>query len=77
VFDNFLPLAEFPEETLPEAFDELFGVNVKRCILGAKAALPELFKTDGSMVFTASVAGSNSGGGGPLYTASKHAVVAN
>ena len=27
------------------------------------------------MVFTASVAGSNSGGGGPLYTASKHAVV--
>jgi len=77
VFDNFLPLAEFPEETLPEAFDELFGVNVKRCILGAKAALPELFKTDGSMVFTASVAGSNSGGGGPLYTASKHAFVAN
>ena len=27
------------------------------------------------MAFTASVAGSNSGGGGPLYTASKHAVV--
>ena len=27
------------------------------------------------MVFTASGAGSNSGGGGPLYTASKHAVV--
>jgi NAD(P)-dependent dehydrogenase (short-subunit alcohol dehydrogenase family) len=75
VFDNFLSLAEFPEETLCEAYDELFGVNVKGCILGAKAALPELLKTDGSMVFTASVAGSNSGGGGPLYTASKHAVV--
>ena len=42
VFDNFLSLAEFPEETLSEAFDELFGVNVKGCILGAKAALPEL-----------------------------------
>src|SRR5580693_8456886 len=75
VFDNFLSLAEFPEETLPQAFDELFGVNVKGCILGAKAALPELAKTDGSMVFTASVAGANSGGGGTLYTASKHAVV--
>ena len=75
VFDNFLSLAEFPEETLSEACDELFGVNVKGCILGAKAALPELLKADGSMVFTASVAGSNSGGGGPLYTASKHAVV--
>ena len=75
VFDNFLSLAEFPEESLSEACDELFGVNVKGCILGAKAALPELAKTEGSMVFTASVAGSNSGGGGPLYTASKHAVV--
>src|SRR5207248_7460132 len=75
VFDNFLSLAEFPEEMLSEACDELFGANVKGCILGAKAALPELLKTDGSMVFTASVAGSNSGGGGPLYTASKHAVV--
>jgi 2,3-dihydroxy-2,3-dihydrophenylpropionate dehydrogenase len=75
VFDNFLSLAEFPEATLAEAYDELFGVNVKGCILGAKAALPELIKTEGSMVFTASVAGSNSGGGGPLYTASKHAVV--
>jgi NAD(P)-dependent dehydrogenase (short-subunit alcohol dehydrogenase family) len=75
IFDNFLSLAEFPEENLSEACDELFGVNVKGCILGAKAALPELLKTDGSMVFTASVAGSNSGGGGPLYTASKHAVV--
>ena len=75
IFDNFLSLAAFPEEILSEACDELFGVNVKGCILGAKAALPELMKTDGSMVFTASVAGSNSGGGGPLYTASKHAVV--
>lgn len=75
IFDNFLSLAEFPEENLSHACDELFGVNVKGCILGAKAALPELLKAGGSMVFTASVAGSNSGGGGPLYTASKHAVV--
>jgi NAD(P)-dependent dehydrogenase (short-subunit alcohol dehydrogenase family) len=75
VFDNFLSLADFPEEQLSEAYDELFGVNVRGCVLGAKVALPELIKTEGSMVFTASVAGSNSGGGGPLYTASKHAVV--
>jgi NAD(P)-dependent dehydrogenase (short-subunit alcohol dehydrogenase family) len=75
VFDNYLSLADFPEDNLSNACDELFGINVKGCILGAKAAFPELMKTDGSMVFTASVAGSNSGGGGPLYTASKHAVV--
>jgi NAD(P)-dependent dehydrogenase (short-subunit alcohol dehydrogenase family) len=75
IFDRFLRLDEFPEEQLSAAFDELFGVNVKACFLGAKAALPELLKTAGCMVFTASVAGLNSGGGGALYTASKHAVV--
>jgi len=75
VFDNFLSLAEFPEDQLAAAYEELFGVNVKGCVFAAKAALPELIKSEGSIVFTASVAGSNSGGGGPLYTASKHAVV--
>jgi NAD(P)-dependent dehydrogenase (short-subunit alcohol dehydrogenase family) len=75
IFDGFIPLADFPEERLAEAFDELFGVNVKGDILGAKAALPALLKTEGCMIFTASVAGVNSGGGGTLYTASKHAVV--
>jgi NAD(P)-dependent dehydrogenase (short-subunit alcohol dehydrogenase family) len=75
VFDVYAPLAELSEDDLAAAFDELFGVNVKGCFFGAKAALPELLKTQGSMVFTASVAGLNSGGGGTLYTASKHAVV--
>lgn len=75
VFDNFLSLCDLPEANLAQAYDELFAVNVKGCVLGAKAVLPELMKTEGSIVFTASVAGSNSGGGGPLYTASKHAVV--
>jgi NAD(P)-dependent dehydrogenase (short-subunit alcohol dehydrogenase family) len=75
VFDSFLRLDNMPEDRLSAAFDELFGVNVKGCLLGARAALPELIKTAGCMVFTASVAGFNSGGGGVLYTASKHAVV--
>jgi NAD(P)-dependent dehydrogenase (short-subunit alcohol dehydrogenase family) len=75
IFDDFRALADVPEEKLGAAFDELFGVNVKGYVLGAKAALSELLKTDGCMVFTASVAGLNSGGGGALYTASKHAVV--
>ena len=75
VFDSFLRFEDVPESTLSAAFDEQFGVNVKGCLLGAKAALPELSRTEGCMVFTASVAGFNSGGGGVLYTASKHAVV--
>jgi NAD(P)-dependent dehydrogenase (short-subunit alcohol dehydrogenase family) len=69
------PLADFPEAQLSRACDELFGVNVKGCLLGAKVVMPELLKTNGCMIFTASVAGLNSGGGGALYTASKHAVV--
>src|ERR1700751_2033499 len=75
VFDVYAPLAEFSEERLSEAFDELFGVNVKGRLFGAKAALPELLKTQGSVVFTASVPGVNPGGGAPLSTASKQAVV--
>lgn len=75
VFDRALPLADIPEDQLSAACDELFGVNVKGCLLGAKATLPELQKTSGCMIFTASVAGMNSGGGGTIYTASKHAVI--
>jgi NAD(P)-dependent dehydrogenase (short-subunit alcohol dehydrogenase family) len=75
IFDGFFPLTDFAEDKLGEAFDELFAVNVKGYVMGAKAALAELQKTEGCMVFTASVAGFNSGGGGALYTASKHAVV--
>jgi cis-2,3-dihydrobiphenyl-2,3-diol dehydrogenase len=75
VFDRAVPLADIPEDQLAAACHELFGVNVTGCILGAKAALPELQKTSGCMIFTASVAGMNSGGGGVIYTASKHAVI--
>jgi len=75
IFDVYAKLAELDDEKLSRAFDELFAVNVKGLLFGAKAALPELTKTQGSMVFTASVAGLNSGGGGAIYTASKHAVV--
>ena len=75
VSDAGVQFADFPEEVLDGAFDEQFGINVKGYMLGAKAALPELLKTEGCMVFTASVASFGSGGGGVLYTASKHAVL--
>jgi NAD(P)-dependent dehydrogenase (short-subunit alcohol dehydrogenase family) len=56
-------------------FDSVFAVNVKGYLLGAKAAVPELLRARGSMIFTVSNAGFFPGGGGPVYTASKHAVV--
>ena len=75
VFDGFVTLEKLPDEKVSEAFDEIFHVNVKGYLLGAKAALPELLKTSGNMIFTASSAGFYPNGGGPIYTASKHAVV--
>ncbi|SFL29912.1 3-(cis-5,6-dihydroxycyclohexa-1,3-dien-1-yl)propanoate dehydrogenase [Geodermatophilus ruber] len=62
-------------DELASGFDELFGVNVKGYLLGAKAALPALRASRGSMVFTLSNAAFYPGGGGPLYVASKHAGV--
>lgn len=74
VFDYFLDIVNFPKEKLSEAFDELFGVNVKSYLLSIKAALPELLKTEGNIVLTLSNAAFYPAGGGPLYTASKFAV---
>jgi NAD(P)-dependent dehydrogenase (short-subunit alcohol dehydrogenase family) len=75
VLDGFIRLADLPEDKLAAACDELFAINVKGCILGAKAAIEELDKSAGCMIFTASGAGFTSAGGGVIYTASKHAVV--
>jgi cis-2,3-dihydrobiphenyl-2,3-diol dehydrogenase len=75
IWDFSIPLADLPEDRIGAAFDELFGVNVKGYLLGAKAAYRELAKTRGSIIFTVSNAGFYPCGGGPLYTASKHAVV--
>jgi NAD(P)-dependent dehydrogenase (short-subunit alcohol dehydrogenase family) len=74
IFDAFASLLEMPGDRVGEAFDELFGVNVKGYLLGAKAAAPRLLESEGSMIFTASYASFHPAGGGSLYTASKHAV---
>jgi cis-2,3-dihydrobiphenyl-2,3-diol dehydrogenase len=75
IWDFSIPLVRLHEDKLSQAFDEVFGINVKGYLLGAKAAVPELVKTGGNVIFTVSNAGFNVAGGGPLYTASKHAVV--
>lgn len=75
VWDFNLSLAELPEDRIEGAFDELFAINVKGCMLGAKAALAELLKTRGNIIYTVSFAGFHPSGGGPLYTSSKHAMV--
>jgi NAD(P)-dependent dehydrogenase (short-subunit alcohol dehydrogenase family) len=70
-----MSLIDLPPDRVDAAFDELFAVNVKGYLLGAKAAVGPLLQSRGSIIFTLSNAGFYPGGGGPLYTASKHAGV--
>jgi 2,3-dihydroxy-2,3-dihydrophenylpropionate dehydrogenase len=73
IWDGNVSLLDLPAEHIGAAFDEVFGVNVKGALLGAKAAAPSLVERRGAMIFTLSIAALRAGGGGPLYTSSKTA----
>src|SRR3954451_9803083 len=75
MFDYGAGLLDTPVDALERAFDELFAVNVKACLLGAKAAAPALAENRGCLLMTASMSSTHAGIGGVVYTASKHAVV--
>lgn len=75
IWDFSTSLLALPDDSLDRAFDEVFHINVKGYLLLAKAALEALVDSRGSMIFTISNAGFYPDGGGPLYTASKHAAV--
>ena len=74
IHDGRRKLEGLSDEELENGFDEVFGVNIKGYLLGAKTALAELKKTKGRMVFTLSTS-SFYVGGGVLYVASKHAAL--
>ena len=75
IWDFLTKLVDLPEAHIDEAFDEIFHVNVKGYILAARAAAHALAQANGSLILTISNAGFYPNGGGPLYTASKHAAV--
>ena len=75
IWDYGRPLARLSFEQIDTAFDEVMSINVKGAMLGARAALPALVPRRGCMVFTLSNAAFGPDGGGPLYTASKHAAL--
>ncbi|EGD59503.1 2,3-dihydroxy-2,3-dihydro-phenylpropionate dehydrogenase [Novosphingobium nitrogenifigens DSM 19370] len=75
IWDHGASLVDRSGEDLDKGFDELFAINVKGYLLGAKAAAPALIASEGSIIFTLSNSAFYPGGGGPLYTASKHAGV--
>jgi 2,3-dihydroxy-2,3-dihydrophenylpropionate dehydrogenase len=73
VWDYQRQLTRLGAEELDTAFDEIFSVNVKGYVLAAEAAWRELVKSRGSIIMTLSNASFYVNGGGPLYTASRHA----
>ena len=75
IWDYSMRLVDLPGDSIDAAFDEVFQINVKGYLLLAKAALRALALSRGSLLFTVSNAGFYPAGGGPLYTATKHAVV--
>jgi cis-2,3-dihydrobiphenyl-2,3-diol dehydrogenase len=75
LWDYSIKLVDLPEDRIDAAFDEIFQVNVKGYLLLAKAAAPALVRSEGTLILTISNAGFYPSGGGPLYTATKHAAV--
>jgi NAD(P)-dependent dehydrogenase (short-subunit alcohol dehydrogenase family) len=75
ITDRFVPICEIPDAQFLPAVDEVFGVNVVGCMNMARAAVSPLRATRGAIVLTLSTSALFAGGGGPLYTVSKHACV--
>ena len=61
-----------PEE-IGAIYDELFDINVKGYLLTVSTAWRALVQSRGSIVMTLSNAAYYAAGGGPVYTAAKHA----
>src|SRR5262245_2097786 len=75
VWDAKRRLTDLSDHELSEGFDEVFAINVKGYLLGAKASSAELMRTKGCMIFTLSTSSYYVGGGGPIYVAAKHATL--
>lgn len=75
VYDFLTRFEDMSGPEIERQFDELFAVNVKGYLLGARAALAALRASKGSMIFTLSSSSFYTGGGGVLYVSSKHALV--
>jgi NAD(P)-dependent dehydrogenase (short-subunit alcohol dehydrogenase family) len=70
--DAFRELIDIPEEDVATTYDEIFDLNIKAVILGARVAVAELAKTNGSFLVTLSNSSFYPDGGGVMYIGSKH-----
>ncbi|GAB3745133.1 3-(cis-5,6-dihydroxycyclohexa-1,3-dien-1-yl)propanoate dehydrogenase [Nocardiopsis nanhaiensis] len=74
VFDFYRGIRELETGQIDESFTEIFSANVKSHIHSAKAALPHLEESAGSIILTESTSAYYPGRGGVLYVSSKFAV---
>ena len=75
IFDFYRSIEDLDADTLDDAFDEIFRVNVKSQLHSVKAALPELKRSGrGVVLLTESSSSYFPGRGGVLYVSSKFAV---
>ncbi|MBL4805730.1 MAG: SDR family oxidoreductase [Rhodobacteraceae bacterium] len=63
------------EETPPDLWDQVMDVNLKGAYLMARAAMPELRKTKGAIVFMGSVQSMAAQQGALAYVVSKHGML--
>ena len=75
IWDGGRRLTDLQAEEAVAGFDEVFAINVKGYLLGAKAAAGMLAESRGCMIFTLSTSSFYVGGGGPIYLAAKHAAL--
>jgi NAD(P)-dependent dehydrogenase (short-subunit alcohol dehydrogenase family) len=75
IFDGFAELADLSLESVQQGYQQIFDVNVRGLLLGARASLPHLVRTRGAMIFTLSNSSFYPDGGGVMYVASKHAAL--
>jgi cis-3,4-dihydrophenanthrene-3,4-diol dehydrogenase len=73
ITDAFRDFVDLDDATIGDAYQQIFDVNVRGYIMGAKAALEPLVASRGCIIFTLSNSSFYPDGGGVLYISSKHA----
>jgi NAD(P)-dependent dehydrogenase (short-subunit alcohol dehydrogenase family) len=73
--DAFRELVDIPPGDVEKVYKEIFDLNVMAVIIGSRVVLPELLKTNGSIIVTLSNSSFYPDGGGVMYIASKHAAL--
>jgi NAD(P)-dependent dehydrogenase (short-subunit alcohol dehydrogenase family) len=70
--DAFRELIDIPEEDVEKTYYEIYDLNIKAVILGARVAVKELARTRGNFIVTLSNSSFYPDGGGVMYIGSKH-----